>query len=107
MDYTCTYRLKYIALAALSGAVAFSITPCVDADDGPGADQSAGASPMQLSEVKVTAEKQVGTEQETPISMAVEPAEELIDRGIVDVTALLQETPGVSLKSNGPGQTEF
>jgi|HubBroStandDraft_1064217.scaffolds.fasta_scaffold34430_1 iron complex outermembrane receptor protein len=68
---------------------------------------TSGYSPLQLSEVTVTAEKQVGTEQNTPISMAVEPAESLQNRGIIDVTALAIETPGVSLKSNGPGQTEF
>src|ERR1700678_338296 len=62
---------------------------------------------LQLGEVTVTAEKQVGTEQDTPISMAVEPAEDLLNRGIVDVASLAVETPGVSLKSNGPGQTEF
>src|ERR1700678_2901182 len=62
---------------------------------------------LQLGEVTVTAEKQVGTEQDTPISMAVEPAEDLLNRGIVDVASLAVETPGVSLKSNGPGHTEF
>ena len=77
------------------------------ADQSSGLDRSAGYSVLHLDEVKVTAEKQVGTEQDTPISMAVEPAEDLANRGIVDVTALAQETPGVSLKSNGPGQTEF
>ncbi|MGA7724796.1 MAG: TonB-dependent receptor [Opitutaceae bacterium] len=77
------------------------------ADQSSGLDRSAGYSVLHLDEVKVTAEKQVGTEQDTPISMAVEPAEDLENRGIVDVTALAQETPGVSLKSNGPGQTEF
>jgi len=72
-----------------------------------GAASPDGSAVEQLGEVKVTAEKTVSTEQDTPISMAVEPAEALVDRGIVDVNTLLQETPGVSLKSNGPGQTEF
>jgi iron complex outermembrane recepter protein len=77
------------------------------ASTGTAADNSEGSSPLQLGEVQVTAEKQVGTEHDTPISMAVEPAEDLQSRGIIDVTALAIETPGVSLKSNGPGQTEF
>ena len=55
----------------------------------------------------VTAEKHQATEQTTPISMAVDTGEDLSARGIIDLTALAQETPGVSLKSNGPGQTEF
>ena len=108
MDYTRTKQPIYIsAAAALLGAIALLASPRGHAQESPGPDPAAGSSPLQLSEVKVTAEKQVATEQTTPISMAVEPAEELIDRGIVDVTSLLQETPGVSLKSNGPGQTEF
>ena len=42
-----------------------------------------------------------------PVGLFRRAQDLLGDAGIVDVTALLQETPGVSLKSNGPGQTEF
>ena len=131
MEKIRTNRLVYIAMAVLLNGTALSIIPAAHADDGPGSanpsatpptspsgstqadplksalDNPSGYSPLQLGEVTVTAEKQVGTEQDTPISMAVEPAESLQNRGIVDVTALAIETPGVSLKSNGPGQTEF
>ncbi len=130
MDYTRANRFLSIAVAALFVAAAPSLIPRAYADDttdsnpppastgqpsassqgnaqGSSADSASGYAILQLGEVKVTAEKQVTTEQETPISMAVEPAEELLDRGIVDVTAMAIETPGVSLKSNGPGQTEF
>ena len=68
---------------------------------------STDSTAVQLEEVKVTAEKHEATEQTTPISMAVASGDDLLARGIVDATALAQETPGVSLKSNGPGQTEF
>jgi outer membrane receptor protein involved in Fe transport len=119
MDYTSTKRLVPAAVAALLCSMALFIVPGARADDASAApaspapaaatnsNESSETSPMQLGEVKVTAEKQVSTEQDTPISMAVQPAEDLQNRGIIDVTALLQETPGVSLKSNGPGQTEF
>ncbi len=112
------YRNVMLALAlgslgfsALEGQVAASPATTESAPpagtEASSTESQAGSPAVQLGEVKVTAEKQVATEQETPISMAVEPSEELIDRGIIDVTALLQATPGVSLKSNGPGQTEF
>jgi iron complex outermembrane receptor protein len=119
MDHTSTNRFKCSALAAFLGIMTLSIISVTRAGDtanstagqspapASGTNQSDETSPMQLGEVTVTAEKQVATEQNTPISMAVEPAEDLQDRGIVDVTILLQATPGVSLKSNGPGQTEF
>jgi iron complex outermembrane receptor protein len=94
-------------VAIIDGSARAQTTPASSPPPSLAADQASVYTPLQLDEVSVTAEKQVGTEQDTPISMAVEPAEALIDRGIVDVTALLQETPGVSLKSNGPGQTEF
>jgi outer membrane receptor protein involved in Fe transport len=107
MDYTRIKRLVFIAAAALASNISLSIIPRALADEALGSDQPTGSSPLQLGEVKVTAEKHEATEQETPISMAVDPGQALIERGIMDVTALLQETPGVSLKSNGPGQTEF
>jgi iron complex outermembrane recepter protein len=129
MEKIRTKRFLFIAVAALMSGTVLSIVPRANADDSSSpANPSATTptstsgsapanplaavpdneySPLQLGEVTVTAEKQVGTEQDTPISMAVEPAESLLNRGIVDVTALAIETPGVSLKSNGPGQTEF
>src|ERR1700683_2578670 len=64
-------------------------------------------SPVVLGEVVVTAEKHTATEHTTPISMAVDSGESLMDLGVSDLTYLAQGIPGVSLKSNGPGQTEF
>jgi iron complex outermembrane recepter protein len=122
MEKNSSCRLVYIVVAALLCGASLSIAPMANADDGTGVSIQAGpppvdpsappanaaaSSPLELNEVTVTAEKQVGTEQTTPISMAVEPAQDLQNRGIVDVTILLEATPGVSLKSNGPGQTEF
>lgn len=61
----------------------------------------------QLQEIVVTAQKRASTADKTPISMTAVSGEELQDRGIVDFSALAAETPNVSMKSNGPGQTEF
>ena len=60
-----------------------------------------------LAEVVVTAQKRSSTVQDTPISITAVTGADLQDRGIADVSALAAATPGVSLKSNGPGQTEI
>jgi outer membrane receptor protein involved in Fe transport len=61
----------------------------------------------QLTEIIVTATKRSTTLQDTPISITAVTGEDLLKQGIGDFTALAQEVPGVSMKSNGPGQTEF
>src|SRR6201996_7390025 len=60
-----------------------------------------------LAEIVVTAQKRNSTVQETPISITAVSGADLQDRGIGDVATLAAVTPGVSLKSNGPGQTEI
>jgi iron complex outermembrane recepter protein len=76
---------------ALTGAVWAQVAP-------PGPD---------LEEIVVTAEKRESTVQKTPISISVFTGAELQAQGISDLTAVAQETPGVSFKTSGPGQTEF
>jgi iron complex outermembrane recepter protein len=60
-----------------------------------------------LAEVVVTAQKRVSTVQNTPISISAVSGDELLARGVVSLAALAQGTPGVSLKSEGPSQTEI
>lgn len=60
----------------------------------------------ELDEVIVTASKRSSTLQNTPISITAVSGEDLRDRGISNFAYLAQSTPGVSLKSEGPGQTE-
>jgi iron complex outermembrane recepter protein len=60
-----------------------------------------------LQEVVITAQKRSGTVQDTPISVTVVSGEDIQDRGITDFNDLAQSTPGVSVKTSGPGQTEF
>jgi iron complex outermembrane receptor protein len=73
-----------------------------DAEEARGAD-----APNTLEEVIVTAQKRVSTVQTTPISITAVSGEELQARGITNFSSLAQSTPGVSLKSEGPGQTEI
>ncbi len=64
-------------------------------------------SSTDLEEIVVTAEKRESTVQKTPISMTVLSGADLQAQGLSDLTAVAQETPGVSFKTSGPGQTEF
>ncbi|HMK85791.1 MAG TPA: TonB-dependent receptor [Steroidobacteraceae bacterium] len=60
-----------------------------------------------LEEIVVTAEKRESTVQKTPISMTALSEAEIEARGFSDFRSIAQETPGVSMKTSGPGQTEF
>ena len=55
----------------------------------------------------MTAQKRTSTLQSTPISITAVSGAELQDRGITSFNTLAQSAPGVSLKSEGPGQTEI
>jgi outer membrane receptor protein involved in Fe transport len=70
------------------------------------ADTAADADSGTLQEITVTAQKRVSTVQDTPISIAATSGDELQARGITSFANLAQSTPGVSLKSEGPSQTE-
>lgn len=60
-----------------------------------------------LEEVVVTATKRDTTVQTTPLSITALSGMDLQTRGITDVSSLVGEVPGISIKSQGPGQTEF
>jgi iron complex outermembrane receptor protein len=61
----------------------------------------------QLDEIVITATKRESTVQATPISVTAVTGLEIQERGIADFTSLAQTIPGVSMKTGGPGQTEF
>ena len=54
----------------------------------------------------MTASKRESTIQTTPISISAVSGADLQARGITNFANLAQGTPGVSLKSEGPSQTE-
>ena len=74
-----------------------------DADSG----VAAPAEGAVLEEITVTAEKRASTVQDTPISITAVSGADLVERGIVDFATLASQTPGISMRQNGPGQTEF
>ena len=61
----------------------------------------------QLTEITVTATKRSTNLQDTPISITAVTGEDLLDHGIGNFSELAQETPGISMKTSGPGQTEY
>jgi iron complex outermembrane receptor protein len=94
---------RRIALAVLLGSAAMIAPPGARAQSDVVADKSAPAP----EEVIVTATKHATTLQKTPLSIAAITGDELQDRGINSLADLAQATPGVSLKSEGPSQTEI
>ena len=60
-----------------------------------------------LEEIVVTAEKRESTVQKTPISMTAISEADIQAQGLSDLTQIAAETPGVSMKTSGPGQTEY
>jgi outer membrane receptor protein involved in Fe transport len=88
--------------AALLAASTIVFAAAANAQTAPPPDSSA-----TLGEIVVTAQKRLSTVQDTPISITAVSGADLQDRGITDVTTLAASIPSVSLKSNGPGQTEI
>jgi iron complex outermembrane receptor protein len=70
----------------------------------------AGSTPAEntgLEEIIVTAEKRESTVQATPIAMTALSAGDLAQENIVTVEDLVGKVPGISLRTAGPGQTEY
>ena len=60
-----------------------------------------------LEEIIVTAQKRESTIETTPISITALSGADLADRGITDISSIVQAVPGVSMRTSGPGQTEL
>jgi outer membrane receptor protein involved in Fe transport len=71
------------------------------------AQQAPGSDAGQLAEIVVTAEKRESTVQNTPISLTALSGVDIQERGVTDLSSLLQSVPGVSTRSSGPGLSEF
>ncbi len=60
-----------------------------------------------LEEIVVTAEKRESTVQATPIAMTALSAGDLAEQNITSIQDLVGAIPGISLRTAGPGQTEY
>lgn len=94
---------KNLVRAVFFGSTAISVALGAHAQTA----QIEGDSGATTEEIVVTAQKRASTVQKTPISITAVSGEELQDRGIANFTALAGDTPGVSMKTEGPGQTEI
>lgn len=65
------------------------------------------ASDAGLSEITVTAERQKSTIQDTPISISAMSGEQLNAAGLTRVEDIAHEVPGLSMRTAGPGLTEY
>ena len=73
----------------------------------PASAQQANSDTGQLQEIVITAEKRESTVQDTPISLTAVSGADIQDRGLTDLGSLLQSVPGVSMRTSGPGMSEF
>jgi iron complex outermembrane receptor protein len=96
-------NLAGVGMGLLVLCLAPTLGRAADADSG----AEAAAEGPALEEIVVTAEKRASTVQDTPISITAVSGADLAARGISDFSTLASETPGISMRNNGPGQTEF
>lgn len=97
-------RLKIGGASALIVALSMSGGQA-QAATSPG--DTASAPEPELQEVVITAEKRESTVQKTPISMTAISGADLAAAGNATIEAVAEETPGVAIRSSGPGQTEY
>jgi iron complex outermembrane receptor protein len=91
------------AIVCASGLLAaFYLVPGAQADTSAAATSEGG-----LTEIVVTAEKVKSTIQDTPISISAVSSTQLEEQGIVNVEELARDVPGLSMRSAGPGLTEY
>src|SRR3984885_14471892 len=87
----------FVCMSALAGLWA-----------GPAAAQQQQSSQAgQLEEIIVTAEQRESTIETTPISLTGVSGGDSRARGMTDLASLVQSIPGVSIRTSGPGMTEF
>ncbi len=72
-----------------------------------GVSAPASADTDKLEEIVISAEKRDSTVEKTPISITALSGAELVDAGVTNLSAVADEVPGISMKTGGPGQTEF
>jgi iron complex outermembrane recepter protein len=108
-------RSTALLLAAALGALLQPITAHADGPGSPPAQESTGtpapsgnpAAAQELQTVVVTATKRATTVQTTPISLTAVTSEEIASRGVTDFQTLARSVPGLAIREDGPGQSEF
>jgi iron complex outermembrane receptor protein len=98
-----------VRLALLGAALLGATFVCAPASADPAAGPAGetGKSVGELEEIVVTAEKRESTVQATPISISAVSSDELVTENVLSVEDLTGAVPGVSMRTAGPGQTEY
>jgi outer membrane receptor protein involved in Fe transport len=68
---------------------------------------TAASDETSLAEIVITAEKRASTVQEAPVSITALTGDQLGARGIDTIEQIVQQVPGLSMRTAGPGMTEF
>ena len=107
-------RAAFLACSAITALLCTTLcaTPALADPAAPPASTSGPAAPApasknELEEVVVTAEKRESTVQATAISMTALTSEDLKTENIASVDDLVTKVPGISIRTAGPGQTEY
>ena len=105
-------KFRASMISALVCAMALSGPAMAAPDPAAGAPAASGApTPAkgggELDEIVVTAEKRESTVQATAISMTALSGADLSMQDIANVEDLVGKVPGVSIRTAGPGQTEY
>jgi outer membrane receptor protein involved in Fe transport len=100
------HRFAGPSLIALSAALALQLEVVPTSAYAAAASDSASEQ-GQLEEVVVTAEKRTSTVQATPFSVTALTGAQLAAEGVTGLSSLADDTPGISIRSSGPGQTEL
>jgi iron complex outermembrane recepter protein len=95
-------RYRTCMAAALLCAAAFAVPASAATPS-----STPGESNTGLEEIIVTAEKRESTVQATPIAMTALSAGDLAEQNIGSIQDLVGAIPGISLRTAGPGQTEY
>jgi outer membrane receptor protein involved in Fe transport len=108
MTMTVLRLLAAVSLSSMAaaGAHATAITPAT-ATPSSTLDAADPGAPSAPTDIVVTATRRSSSVQSTPVSITAVGQDEIARRGVVNFTALAQSTPGISMKSEGPGQTEI
>ncbi len=104
--------MKALNRFAGRSVIALSIAVALQLGVVPNRAYAAGASDAapehdQLEEIVVTAEKRTSTVQATPFSVTALTGSQLTSEGVTGLASLAGDTPGISIRSSGPGQTEL
>ncbi len=93
--------------AMLCGPATADPDPAAAGPASTGAAAPAPRSSGELEEIVVTAEKRESTVQATPIAITALSTADLAEENITTVEDMVGKVPGISLRTSGPGQTEY